>query len=94
MLKRTFLCVLFVVCFPPDTEGDHNELLLSLNKNLLSSLATQDGLPNPSVHLALRLSSQHNLAKENEYLNSLKTNLHNDIQRCFHTFCGRVVALV
>lgn len=65
---------------PCDTETAHSELLLSLNKNLLRSLETQEGLPNPSVHLALRLSSNHNLAKENEHLNRLKNNLHNDIQ--------------
>ncbi|KAM3611921.1 uncharacterized protein V6R79_025908 [Siganus canaliculatus] len=65
---------------PCDTEGTHAELLLSLNKNLLRSLETQQEQPNPSVHLALRLSSNHNLAKENENLNRLKNNVHNDIQ--------------
>ncbi|KAM9393929.1 transcobalamin-2 isoform 1-T2 [Pholidichthys leucotaenia] len=58
----------------------HSELLLSLNKNLLRSLESQEGLPNPSVHLALRLSNSHNLAKESTYLNKLKNDLHNDIQ--------------
>lgn len=65
---------------PCDTAGSNGELLLSLNKDLLRSLETQDGLPNPSVHLALRLSSHHNLAKESEHLNRLKNNFHNDIQ--------------
>ncbi|XP_070690147.1 transcobalamin-2 [Pempheris klunzingeri] len=65
---------------PCDAEGSNSELLLSLNKNLLRSLEGQDGLPNPSVHLALRLSDNHNLAKESEHLNKLKNNLHNDIQ--------------
>lgn len=65
---------------PCDTEGSNSELYLSLNKNLLRSLETQEGLPNPSVHLALRLSNYHNLAKESEHLNRLKNNLHNDIQ--------------
>ncbi|XP_022077967.1 transcobalamin-2 [Acanthochromis polyacanthus] len=65
---------------PCDTEGSNRELLLSLNKNLLRSLETQEGLPNPSVHLALRLSNSHNLAKESEHLNKLKNNLHNDLQ--------------
>ncbi|XP_076587934.1 transcobalamin-2 [Chaetodon auriga] len=65
---------------PCDTEGANSELLLSLNKNLLRSLETQEGLPNPSVHLALRLSTHHNLAKESEHLNRLKSSLHNDIQ--------------
>ncbi|KAF3695788.1 Transcobalamin-2 [Channa argus] len=63
-----------------DTESDNTELLRSLNKNLLRSLDAQDGLPNPSVHLALRLSNYHNLAKESEHLNRLKNNLHSDIQ--------------
>ncbi|XP_031712548.1 transcobalamin-2 [Anarrhichthys ocellatus] len=65
---------------PCDTEVSNSELYLSLNKNLLRSLETQEGLPNPSVHLALRLSNYHNLAKESEHLNRLKNNLHNDIQ--------------
>ncbi|XP_056275271.1 transcobalamin-2 [Pseudoliparis swirei] len=65
---------------PCDTEGSNRELSLSLNKNLLRSLETQEGLPNPSVHLALRLSDYHNLAKESAYLNRLKSELHNDIQ--------------
>ncbi|XP_047185042.1 transcobalamin-2 [Scophthalmus maximus] len=65
---------------PLDTEASNNELLLSLNKDLLRSLERQGGLPNPSVHLALRISNHHNLAKENEHLNRLKTHLHNDLQ--------------
>ncbi|XP_028314320.1 transcobalamin-2 [Gouania willdenowi] len=60
--------------------GSHGELLLSLNKNLLRSLENQEGLPNPSVHLALRLSDYHNLAKESQHLNKLKSSLHNDLQ--------------
>ncbi|XP_029018143.1 transcobalamin-2 isoform X2 [Betta splendens] len=65
---------------PCDSEGSHQEVLLSINKNLLRSMGTQEEPPNPSVHLALRLSNVHNLAKENEHLNRLKTKLHNDIQ--------------
>ncbi|TNM89616.1 hypothetical protein fugu_003850 [Takifugu bimaculatus] len=70
----------FVSAKECDTELDHHKLLLSLNRRLLSSLETQGGRPNPSVHLALRLSSHHNLAMENNHLNSLKTKLHNDLQ--------------
>ncbi|XP_011614010.1 transcobalamin-2 [Takifugu rubripes] len=70
----------FVSAKECDTEVDHHKLLLSLNRRLLSSLETQGGRPNPSVHLALRLSSHHNLAMENNHLNSLKTKLHNDLQ--------------
>uniref|UniRef100_UPI003AAC82C5 transcobalamin-2 n=1 Tax=Centroberyx gerrardi TaxID=166262 RepID=UPI003AAC82C5 len=72
--------LLAFVSSKPCTEGSNNtELLLSLNKDLLRSLEGQEGLPNPSVHLALRLSDYHNLGKENDHLNKLKTNLHNDI---------------
>lgn len=62
-------------------ELDHEELQLSLNKQLLRSVDIQDNLPNPSVHIALRLSKQHNLAKESEHLNRLKTDFHNDIEK-------------
>ncbi|XP_040897746.1 transcobalamin-2 [Toxotes jaculatrix] len=75
------LCLLaFASSKPCDTEGSNNELLLSLNRDLLRSLERQEGLPNPSVHLALRLSNHHNLVKESEHLIKLKTNLHNDLQ--------------
>lgn len=70
----------FASCKPCDTEGVNSELLLSLNKDLLRSLESQEGLPNPSVYLALRLSDDHNLAKENEHLNKLRSDLHDDIQ--------------
>ncbi|KAL0979359.1 hypothetical protein UPYG_G00184090 [Umbra pygmaea] len=66
---------------PCDASGSaQSELLLSLNKQLLGSLEGQGTTPNPSVHLALRLSNHHNLGKENEHLNALKTHLHNDIE--------------
>ncbi|XP_070293154.1 transcobalamin-2 isoform X2 [Salvelinus sp. IW2-2015] len=66
---------------PCDPIGsEHSELLLSLNKKLLRSLEDQETSPNPSVHLALRLSTHHNLGKESENLNALKTDLHNDIE--------------
>ncbi|XP_077376972.1 transcobalamin-2 [Festucalex cinctus] len=65
---------------PCDNSGSNHELLLSLNKDLLRSLEEQEGLPNPSVHLALRLSEVHNLLKEGEHLNKLTNHLHNDIQ--------------
>ncbi|XP_023269196.1 transcobalamin-2-like [Seriola lalandi dorsalis] len=75
------VCLLaFASSKPCDTEGSVNELLTSLNKDLLRSLESQEGVPNPSVHLALRLSNFHNLAKESEHLNKLKTDLHNEIQ--------------
>ncbi|XP_061585159.1 transcobalamin-2 [Cololabis saira] len=70
----------FVSSKPCDTAGSHHALLLSLNQNLLRSLEGQEGLPNPSVHLGLRLSDYHNLDKESEHLNKLKNDLHDDIQ--------------
>nr|XP_057926834.1 transcobalamin-2 [Doryrhamphus excisus] len=70
----------FVSSLPCDTSGPNSELLLSLNKDLLRSLERLEGLPNPSVHLALRLSDTHNLVKEGQHLNRLKNHLHNDIQ--------------
>lgn len=69
-----------IVC--PDPVGSEpGELLLSLNKNLLRSLEGEGTSPNPSVHLALRLSTHHNLGMESDHLNALKTYLHNDIER-------------
>lgn len=73
-------CSIFCM-FNPDTSGSNHQLLLSLNKDLLRSLEEREGLPNPSVHLALRLSELHNLLKEGEHLNRLTSHLHNDIQR-------------
>ncbi|XP_047447894.1 transcobalamin-2 [Mugil cephalus] len=82
MLVLVFVTALlaFASSKPCHTGGDNSELLLSLNKNLLQSLETQEGLPNPSIHLALRLSDNHNLAKESEHLTKLKTDLHNHLQ--------------
>ncbi|XP_056602452.1 transcobalamin-2 [Triplophysa dalaica] len=60
---------------------DHDELHLSLNKQLLRSVDMQENLPNPSVHIALRLSPHHNLAKESKHLNRLKMELHDDIEK-------------
>ncbi|XP_037536328.1 transcobalamin-2 [Nematolebias whitei] len=64
---------------PCGTAESKRELLTSLNMNLLRSV-DNPGLPNPSIHLALRLSNYHSLAKEAEYLNKLNNQLHNDIQ--------------
>ncbi|XP_029916501.1 transcobalamin-2 [Myripristis murdjan] len=82
---QSFIILLGLLAFvsskPCDTEGSGNsELLLSLNKDLLRSLEQQEGLPNPSVHLALRLSDSHSLSMENDHLTKLKTDLHSDIE--------------
>lgn len=58
----------------------NSELLLSLNKALLQSLGGQEELPNPSVHVALRLSNQHNLSQERAHLQRLTSQLHSYIQ--------------
>ncbi|KAG8146129.1 hypothetical protein E2320_012522, partial [Naja naja] len=43
----------------------------ALNSELLKVAGDGSQEPNPSLYLALRLSSQHNLEKEREYLNRL-----------------------
>lgn len=58
----------------------NSELLLSLNKALLRSVQGQEGLPNPSVHVALRLSDQHSLSLEGAHLQRLTSQLHSHIQ--------------
>lgn len=58
----------------------NRELLLSLNKALLKSVGTQEELPNPSVHTALRLSDQHSLSQEGAHLQRLTGQLHGHIQ--------------
>ncbi|CAG08472.1 unnamed protein product [Tetraodon nigroviridis] len=80
LLLLFFGCLALTSAEECGASGDQHELLLSLNRDLLSSLARQEGLPNPSVHVALRLSSHHNLAFESQYLNRLKTELHSHIQ--------------
>ncbi|XP_018427997.1 PREDICTED: transcobalamin-2 [Nanorana parkeri] len=49
---------------------DQKHLVRGLNVKLLK--ATLDGEANPSVYVGLRLSEEHNLEKENEYLQRLK----------------------
>uniref|UniRef100_A0A4W4F3F4 Transcobalamin-like C-terminal domain-containing protein n=1 Tax=Electrophorus electricus TaxID=8005 RepID=A0A4W4F3F4_ELEEL len=73
-----FLFVVSSSTAPLAASGD--ELLLQLNKELLQSTEASGSLPNPSVHIALRLSTHHNLLKESQNLNQLKTKLHDDIQ--------------
>ncbi|XP_067295050.1 transcobalamin-2 [Pseudorasbora parva] len=58
-----------------------SDLLKCLNQQLLRSVDTQDNPSNPSVHIALRLSTHHNLAKESEHLNQLKKGFHEDIEK-------------
>ncbi|XP_036383978.1 transcobalamin-2 [Megalops cyprinoides] len=76
-------CALFALvtgkpCDPLSAE--HEELILSFNKKLLLFLEDQSTLPNPSVHLALRLSTYHNLGMESAHLVRLKTDLHDNLE--------------
>lgn len=80
---NVIICVLsslVVLAVGKPCAPDHGQLLLSLNKELLRSLEDQEGLPNPSVHLALRLSTSHNLQKEAKHLDDLKSRFHSDIE--------------
>ncbi|KAM4710123.1 transcobalamin-2 [Discoglossus pictus] len=53
-----------------------NRLLIqSLNIKLLRSTLDVSREPNPSVYVGLRLSEDHSLQRENEYLEKLKTSL-------------------
>ncbi|KAJ0067772.1 hypothetical protein NL108_010074 [Boleophthalmus pectinirostris] len=69
-----------VVCGQTCNSRENSELLLSLNKALLRSVENQEQLPNPSVHLALRLSDLHNQAQESLHLQRLTSQLHAHIQ--------------
>lgn len=71
----------FLIFMNHRSASEHEALLQSLNQQLLRSVDTRDNLPNPSVHIALRLSTHHNLAKESEHLNRLKTEFHDDIEK-------------
>ncbi|XP_018604474.1 transcobalamin-2 isoform X1 [Scleropages formosus] len=66
-------------CDPSTPE--HGALTLSFTKKLLlHSQEDPNKLPNPSIHLALRMAPYHNQGIENDYLGRLKTQLHNDLQ--------------
>lgn len=81
MISLVLLTVLAASAFGEQCNSVLNSgLLLSLNKALLQSLEGQEGLPNPSVHVALRLSDQHNLSQEGAHLQRLTSNLHSHIQ--------------
>lgn len=81
MIPLLILTVLAACAFGEPCNSESNrELLLSLNKALLQSLEGQVGLPNPSVHIALRLSDQHSLSQESAHLLRLTSQLHSHIQ--------------
>ncbi|KAI5613343.1 transcobalamin-2 precursor [Silurus asotus] len=80
MMMMCITAVLFDLTAADTCDSDHHALLLRLNQDLLRSTENQESPPNPSIHIALRLSPQHNLVKETQYLNQLKTKFHKDIQ--------------
>lgn len=81
MISLLILTVLAACAFgEPCNSESNSELLLSLNKALLQTLQTQGELPNPSVHVGLRLSDQHNLSQESAHLQRLTSQLHSHIQ--------------
>ncbi|XP_053509826.1 transcobalamin-2 [Ictalurus furcatus] len=79
------IAALFALTVANTAGSDNKNLLLRLNQDLLRSTENQESLPNPSIHIALRLSTQHNLIKEGQYLNQLKTKFHEDIQSTLNT---------
>ncbi|KAJ6656602.1 hypothetical protein lerEdw1_003489 [Lerista edwardsae] len=52
----------------------NSHLIKALNVDLLSQIEDVSEGPNPSIYLALRLSADHNLARESEYLQTLRTS--------------------
>lgn len=81
MITLIIVSGLFALAVGKPCSSDHKALLTSLNQQLLRSVDTHNNLSNPSVHIALRLSTHHNLAKESEYLNHLKTGFLDDIEK-------------
>lgn len=69
MLFALFLLVPVELCEIP---AIHNRLIKSLNLKLLRATEDVSKSPNPSVHVGLRLSKEHNLEKESQYLQRLK----------------------
>ncbi|NP_001353480.1 transcobalamin 2 S homeolog precursor [Xenopus laevis] len=53
----------------------HTRLIRSLNLKLLRSTVDNSGEPNPSIYIGLRLSEDHSLEREADYLKKLKTSL-------------------
>lgn len=81
MISLLILAVLAVSAFgEPCTRESNAELLLSLNKDLLRAADSVSGTPNPSVHLALRLSDHHSLSRESANLQRLTGLLHTQLQ--------------
>ncbi|XP_075424168.1 transcobalamin-2 isoform X1 [Ascaphus truei] len=72
VLVTLFLSPQVKLCDLP--EGN-TRLVQSFNLKLLRTTFDASGEPNPSVYVGLRLSEDHSLAREAEYLQRLKTSL-------------------
>lgn len=68
------LSVLFASVQPCEIPQGNSHLIKSLNVDLLRQTEDVSKEPNPSVYLGLRLSADHNLARESEYLQTLNTS--------------------
>ncbi|XP_060763448.1 transcobalamin-2 [Neoarius graeffei] len=80
MIIFCIAAALFALTAAKTADSTHNDLLLKLQQDLLRAAANEQSLPNPSIHIALRLSTRHNLTIEGQYLQLLKTKFHEDIQ--------------
>ncbi|XP_069475259.1 transcobalamin-2 isoform X3 [Ambystoma mexicanum] len=69
VLLLPFLMVSAKFCEIPET---HTRLITSLNLKLLRASVDTSETLNPSIYVGLRLSKEHNLEKEKEYLQRLK----------------------
>ncbi|OCU02156.1 transcobalamin-2 [Xenopus laevis] len=67
-------CLLTPVKLCEIPEGN-TRLIRSLNLKLLRSTIDNSGEPNPSIYIGLRLSEDHSLEREADYLKKLKTSL-------------------
>lgn len=64
--------ILFVSVQLCEIPQGHSHLIQSLNVDLLRQAEDASEEPNPSLYLGLRLSADHNLAKEGKYLQRVK----------------------
>ncbi|XP_024909487.1 transcobalamin-2-like isoform X2 [Cynoglossus semilaevis] len=71
-----------------------NRLIVSLIEDLLHSLETQTGAPNPSIYLALRLSAHHNLSMERAYLERLLNEMPGQLQNSTRPVTGLLALFI
>ncbi|XP_069070558.1 transcobalamin-2 isoform X1 [Pleurodeles waltl] len=70
--RMLFALILLVPVELFEVPAIHNRLIKSLNLKLLRATEDASKSPNPSVYVGLRLSKEHNLEKESQYLQRLK----------------------